>query len=171
LIVGLVGGVFGFLAVIVAVLIVVTQSSGSASANRSPIAAHSGMSSHGPAPSDPTHIPSYPTPASMSTAEIDAVFHTYMSGLADHDMSELRSGTCPQLRSTLHGFVLNGYYITGWTLLPYQVSPGVDQVTVKATMTQLDTYTGKPAGQVTYSWFVQRDAGGSYWVCGWLGQK
>jgi len=172
LIVGLVGGVFGLLALAVAVLLVVTTvlNRPSPSPLSSPALAQPSTSATEPAPSPSEHTPSDPARTPMSPAEIDKVFRTYMAGLTGHNMDVFKSGTCPRLRSTLLGFALNGYYIGKWTLLPYDVPPDVDRVVVKARMMQLNTSTGDPAGEVTYSWFVERDAGGSYWACGWLGQ-
>lgn len=116
---------------------------------------------HSPEPPEPTHIPLVP-------AAIDRVFQVYMNGLANHDMVALRSGTCPRLRETLLGFALHGYYVARWELLPYEIPAGMDYVTVQANVTQQDPSTGNPAGDVIYSWYVERDVDQNYYVCGWL---
>jgi hypothetical protein len=116
---------------------------------------------YSPAPAEPTHIPLVP-------AAIDRVFQVYMNGLANHDMVALSSATCPRLRSTLLGFALHGYYVDRWELLPYEIQNEMDYVTVQADITQRDPNTGQLAGEVIYSWYVERDVDQSYYVCGWL---
>lgn len=104
----------------------------------------------------------------LEPAAIDRVFQVYMNGLANHDMIALKSATCPELRDTLLGFALHGYFVARWEMLPYSIPPDVDFVTVQATVTQSDPNTGANAGDVVYSWYVQRAADRSYYVCGWL---
>jgi hypothetical protein len=116
---------------------------------------------HTPAPTSPTHTP-------LEPAAIDRVFEVYMNGLANHDMVALRSGTCPRLRETLLGFELHRYYVARWELLPYETPSGMDYVTVRADITQRNPSTGRLAGDVTYSWYVERNADQNYYVCGWL---
>ncbi|WP_233620664.1 hypothetical protein [Amycolatopsis sp. WAC 01416] len=117
-----------------------------------------------------------PAPTSSSApglepAAIDRVFQVYMNGLANHDMTALRSGTCPRLRSTLLGFELRGHYVERWQMLPYTVPSGQEFVTVQATVTQRNARTGKLAGDVVYSWYVERNEDTAYYVCGWLDHK
>ncbi|MFC3451498.1 hypothetical protein [Amycolatopsis speibonae] len=117
-----------------------------------------------------------PAPASstargLEPAAIDRVFQVYMNGLANHDMTALRSGTCPRLRETLLGFELHGHYVERWQMLPYSVPPGYEFVTVRATVTQRNARTGKLAGDVVYSWHVERNEDTNYYVCGWLDYK
>lgn len=117
-----------------------------------------------------------PAPTSSSApglepAAIDRVFQVYMNGLANHDMTALRSGTCPRLRSTLLGFELHGHYVERWQMLPYTVPSGQEFVTVQATVTQRNARTGKLAGDVVYSWYVERSEDTAYYVCGWLDHK
>lgn len=113
-------------------------------------------------PVNPVHVP-------LDRASVNRVFQIYMDGLTNHDMAAFRSGTCPRLRYTLLGFVLNGYAVGRWQLLPYEIPSAADQVTVQARITQQDPGTGALAGDVTYRWIVERDADQNYWVCGWLG--
>ncbi|GAB3136438.1 hypothetical protein GCM10027290_00170 [Micromonospora sonneratiae] len=173
MVVGIAGGVFGLLALALAVLLVVTNvfRTASPSPSETPALAQPGSPSTTETSAGSGHTPSDPARMPMSPTEIDKVFRTYMDGLTGHNMDVFKSATCPRLRSTLLGFVLNGYYIGRWTMLPYEVPTDAERLVVKAKMTQLNTSTGNPAGEVTYSWFVERDAAGSYWVCGWLGQK
>ncbi|RKT19077.1 serine/threonine protein kinase [Streptomyces sp. 1114.5] len=136
-------------------------------------------SSTAPAPTrtptpTPVRTPTYtPKPAvpTLDRAAVDRVFQVYMNGLANHDMTALRSGTCPRLRSTLLGFALNGYYVARWQLQPYDIPVGTDQLSVEATVTQQDPNTGRLAGDVNYQWIVERDADQNYFVCGWLNQR
>lgn len=113
----------------------------------------------------------YPTHTPLVRTTIDRVFQVYMNGLANHDMVALRSATCPRLRATLLGFELNGYYVACWEPLPYDLPSEMDYVTVQAKITQRDPSTGSPAGEVTYSWNVERDADQNYYVCGWLNYR
>lgn len=115
-------------------------------------------------PADPT------TPAQepLVPEAIDRVFQVYMNGLANHDMTALQSGTCPRLRPTLAGFALHGYYVDSWTMLPYEVPSGMEYVVVQATVMQRDPNSGGLAGEVLYSWYVERDPDQNYYVCGWL---
>ncbi|WP_245191822.1 hypothetical protein [Amycolatopsis azurea] len=130
------------------------------------------------APPVQTHTLTVTPPAPPSTsarglepAAIDRVFQVYMNGLANHDMTALRSGTCPRLRETLLGFELHGHYVERWQMLPYSVPPGYEFVTVQATVTQRNARTGKLAGDVVYSWYVERNEDTNYYVCGWLDYK
>ncbi|MFE5505164.1 hypothetical protein ACFQ73_21575 [Amycolatopsis japonica] len=126
-----------------------------------------------PEPHTVTVTTSAPTTSSTSSAPglepaaIDRVFQVYMNGLANHDMTALRSGTCPRLRSTLLGFELHGHYVERWEMLPYSVS-GQEFVTVQAKVTQRNARTGRLAGDVVYSWYVERNEDTNYYVCGWL---
>ncbi|WP_410598926.1 hypothetical protein [Amycolatopsis sp. lyj-90] len=118
-----------------------------------------------------TVTPPAPTSSSapsLEPAAIDRVFQVYMNGLANHDMTALRSGTCPRLRETLLGFELHGHYVERWQMLPYSVPPGQEFVTVQATVTQRNARTGRLAGDVVYSWNVERNEDTNYYVCGWL---
>ncbi|WP_410657717.1 hypothetical protein [Amycolatopsis sp. lyj-112] len=105
---------------------------------------------------------------SLEPAAIDRVFQVYMNGLANHDMMALRSGTCPRLRETLLGFELHGHYVERWEMLPYSIPPGMEYVTVQAKITQRNARTGRAAGDVTYSWNVEKNEDRNYYVCGWL---
>ncbi|MER6668609.1 hypothetical protein ABT256_28920 [Amycolatopsis japonica] len=111
---------------------------------------------------------STPSAPGLEPAAIDRVFQVYMNGLANHDMTALRSGTCPRLRSTLLGFELHGNYVQRWEMLPYSVPSGQEFVTVQAKVTQRNARTGKLAGDVVYSWYVERNEDTNYYVCGWL---
>ncbi|MFF5707269.1 serine/threonine-protein kinase [Streptomyces sp. NPDC012794] len=150
------------------------------SAQQSP----SPSSSSSPPPVSPTPAASpssSPTPTPKPTPEpahtpldrqaVERVFAVYMNGLADHDMTSLRRGTCPRLRSTLLGFVLNGYYVDRWELQPYEIPPGRDELSVEARITRRDPVTGKLAGDVLNQWIIERDADQQYYVCGWLNEE
>ncbi|MGW0366145.1 serine/threonine-protein kinase [Streptomyces sp. NPDC002990] len=147
----------------------------------SPSASASGPSSPAvssvpsPSTSTPTTAaptgPAYPAHTPLDRAAIDRIFGIYMNGLANHDMTALRSGTCPRLRSTLLGFALNGYYVARWELLPYEIPTGRDALSVEAKITQRDPDTGKLAGDVHYQWIIERDPNQNYWVCGWLNEE
>ncbi|MBV6696652.1 serine/threonine protein kinase [Kitasatospora aureofaciens] len=131
-------------------------------------------SSAAPASPPPPHTPTYspgPTRPPLDRAAVDRVFQVYMNGLANHDMTALRSGTCPRLRSTLLGFALNGYYVARWQLQPYDIPASMDQLSVEARITQQDPDTGRLVGDVNYQWIIERDADQNYWVCGWLNQR
>lgn len=127
-----------------------------------------------PEPHTVTVTTAAPTTSSASSAPglepaaIDRVFQVYMNGLANHDMTALRSGTCPRLRSTLLGFELHGHYVERWEMLPYSVPSGQEFVTVQAKVTQRNARTGRLAGDVVYSWYVERNEDTNYYVCGWL---
>ncbi len=115
--------------------------------------------------------PSAPTSSAapgLEPAAIDRVFQVYMNGLANHDMTALRSGTCPRLRETLLGFELHGHYVERWEMLPYSVQTGQEFVTVQAKVTQRSARNGRMAGDVVYSWYVERNEDTNYYVCGWL---
>ncbi|MEV6911689.1 hypothetical protein [Amycolatopsis sp. NPDC051071] len=118
----------------------------------------------------PTPTPASTTPPAplLEPAAIDRVFQVYMNGLANRDMMALRSGTCPRLRETLLGFELHGFYVERWEMLPYSIPDGVEYVTVQAKITQRNARTGRMAGDVTYSWNVEKNEDRSYYVCGWL---
>lgn len=122
--------------------------------------------------SDPTETDApEPTHEPLDRKAINRIFKIYMDGLADQDMTALRSGTCPRYRSGLLGFALNDYYVYDWELLPYDIPEGADELSVEARITQQDINTGKPAGDVLNQWIIERDADGDYWVCGWLNEK
>ncbi|KFU82481.1 hypothetical protein SAMN04489729_0972 [Amycolatopsis lurida] len=112
--------------------------------------------------------PSTSSAPGLEPAAIDRVFQVYMNGLANHDMTALRSGTCPRLRATLLGFELHGHYVERWEMLPYSVPPGQEFVTVQAKVTQRNARNGELAGDVVYSWYVERNEDTNYYVCGWL---
>ncbi len=116
----------------------------------------------------PTPTSSTPPAPSLEPAAIDRVFQVYMNGLANHDMTALRSGTCPRLRETLLGFELHGHYVERWEMLPYSIPEGVEFVTVQARISQRNARTGRMAGDVTYSWNVEKNEDRNYYVCGWL---
>lgn len=155
------------------------RSSAPTSPSFSPSPSPSFSSSPSPSPSSPTNTPTPPAPAysanpahtPLDRAAIDRVFEVYMNGLANHDMTSLRRGTCPRLRSTLLGFALNGYYVARWQLLPYEIPTAMDQLSVEAKVTQQDPDTGKLAGDIHYQWIIERDADQNYWVCGWLNEQ
>lgn len=115
-----------------------------------------------------TDTPAEPPADPLEPAAIDRVFQVYMNGLANHDMIALKSATCPRLRDTLLGFALHGYFVARWQMLPYEIPPDVEFVTVQATVTQSDPNTGALAGDVVYSWYVERAEDRNYYVCGWL---
>ncbi len=119
-------------------------------------------------PSEPTSSPTSSAAPGLEPAAIDRVFQVYMNGLANHDMTALRSGTCPRLRETLLGFELHGHYVERWEMLPYSVPSGQEFVTVQAKITQRSARNGKLAGDVVYSWYVERNEDTNYYVCGWL---
>ncbi|MFJ7154425.1 serine/threonine-protein kinase [Streptomyces sp. NPDC101118] len=112
-----------------------------------------------------------PTPTPLDRQAVERVFTLYMNGLADHDMTSLRRGTCPRLRSTLLGFALNGYYVDRWELQPYEILPGMDQLSVEAKITRRDPETGELAGDVLNQWIIERTADQQYYVCGWLNEE
>ncbi|WP_340682060.1 hypothetical protein LCL61_25500 [Amycolatopsis coloradensis] len=116
----------------------------------------------------PPAAPSTSSAPGLEPAAIDRVFQVYVNGLANHDMTALRSGTCPRLRATLLGFELHGHYVERWGMLPYSVPPGQEFVTVQAKVTQRNARSGKLAGDVVYSWYVERNEDTNYYVCGWL---
>ncbi|MGW7059929.1 serine/threonine-protein kinase [Streptomyces sp. NPDC054904] len=134
-----------------------------------------------PSPSPPVTttpsvpLPSTPTPgparAPLDRQAIERVFSLYMNGLADHDMTSLRRGTCPRLRAGLLGFVLNGYFVDRWELQPYEIPPNMDELSVEAKITRRDTETGKIAGDVLNQWIIERDENQQYYVCGWLNEE
>ncbi|MGW7100051.1 serine/threonine-protein kinase [Streptomyces sp. NPDC054838] len=125
-------------------------------------------------PSTPTPRPS-PTPKATRTPldrqAVERVFALYMNGLADHDMTSLRRGTCPRLRAGLLGFALNGYFVDRWELQPYEVPRNMDELSVEAKITRRDPETGKLAGDVLNQWIIERDADQQYYVCGWLNEE
>lgn len=116
----------------------------------------------------PSSAPTSSSAPGLEPEAIDRVFQVYMNGLANHDMTALRSGTCPRLRETLLGFELHGHYVERWEMLPYSVPPGMEFVTVQAKITQRNARTGRLAGDVVYSWYVERNEDTNYYVCGWL---
>lgn len=130
-----------------------------------------------PSPTEPPTSPTSatPTPADTSSADpmsgpaITQVFTRYMNGLALRDMGAMRAAACPRLRPSL-GFLLNGYYVGRWTLPPYYIPPGVEQVSLDASYTRIDPGTAKSAGTVHGQWTIERDSAGRYWVCGFTGQ-
>ncbi|MFD3333118.1 protein kinase [Streptomyces sp. NPDC058700] len=115
----------------------------------------------------PTGTPPH-TP--LDRRAIERVFALYMNGLADHDMTSLRRGTCPRLRSGLLGFALNGYFVDRWELQPFEILQGMDQLSVEAKITRRDPETGELAGDVLNQWIIERDADQQYYVCGWLNE-
>ncbi|MFD9724964.1 hypothetical protein, partial [Streptomyces sp. NPDC059072] len=118
-----------------------------------------------------------PTPTSKATHApldrqgIERVFALYMNGLAQHDMTSLRRGTCPRLRASLLGFALNGYFVDRWELQPYEIPPNTDLLSVEAKITRREPETGKLAGEVLNQWIIERDADQQYYVCGWLNEE
>ncbi|MFD3873025.1 serine/threonine-protein kinase [Streptomyces sp. NPDC058623] len=116
-----------------------------------------------PTPS-PTHVP-------LDRRAVERVFALYMNGLANHDMTSLRQGTCPRLRASLLGFVLNGHFVDRWELQPYEVPPHMNELSVEARLTRRDAVTGEPAGDVLNQWIIERDSNQQYYVCGWLNEE
>ncbi|MFF5447699.1 serine/threonine-protein kinase [Streptomyces sp. NPDC012888] len=112
----------------------------------------------------PTHTP-------LDRQAVERVFALYMNGLADHDMTSLRRGTCPRLRSGLLGFALNGYFVHRWELQPYEIPADMDELSVEAKITRRDPETGELAGDVLNQWIIERDADQQYYVCGWLNEE
>ncbi|MFG2299013.1 serine/threonine-protein kinase [Streptomyces sp. NPDC048603] len=128
-----------------------------------------GPSTPSPSPSPtPTRRPPH-TP--LDRQAIERVFALYMNGLADHDMTSLRRGTCPRLRSGLLGFALNGYFVDRWELQPYEIPAGMDELSVEAKITRRDPETGQLAGDVLNQWIIERNADQQYYVCGWLNEE
>ncbi|MFI5828636.1 serine/threonine-protein kinase [Streptomyces sp. NPDC051578] len=117
------------------------------------------------------HPASKPTHTPLDRQAIERVFALYMNGLADHDMTSLRRGTCPRLRAGLLGFALNGYFVDRWELQPYEIPPNMDQISVEAKITRRDPETGKIAGDVLNQWIIERDPDQQYYVCGWLNEE
>ncbi|WP_219732270.1 serine/threonine-protein kinase [Streptomyces sp. INR7] len=144
-----------------------TPHSSSPSPSRSP-------SSASAAPATPA-APPVPTPGPTRTPldrrAVESVFALYMNGLADHDMTSLRRGTCPRLRAGLLGFALNGYFVDRWELQPYEIPPNMNELSVEAKITRRDPETGKLAGDVLNQWVIERDADQQYYVCGWLNEE
>ncbi|WP_240801495.1 serine/threonine-protein kinase [Streptomyces sp. A1136] len=127
-------------------------------------------------PSSPTFSPRFsptakPTHTPLDRRAIERVFAVYMNGLADHDMTSLRRGTCPRLRAGLLGFALNGYFVGRWELQPYEIPPNMDQLSVEAKITRRDPETGQLAGDVLNQWIIERDSDQQYYVCGWLNEE
>ncbi|MFF1555925.1 serine/threonine-protein kinase [Streptomyces sp. NPDC058279] len=131
-------------------------------------------------PSSPTFSPTFspstgptpkPTHSTLDRQAIERVFALYMNGLADHDMTSLRRGTCPRLRAGLLGFALNGYFVDRWELQPYEIPPNMDQLSVEAKITRRDPETGKLAGDILNQWIIERDPDQQYYVCGWLNEE
>lgn len=112
-----------------------------------------------------------PTHTALDRQAIERVFALYMNGLADHDMTSLRRGTCPRLRSGLLGFALNGYFVDRWELQPFEIPKGMNELSVEAKITRRDPDTGELAGDVLNQWIIERDANQQYYVCGWLNQE
>ncbi|WP_285546482.1 serine/threonine-protein kinase [Streptomyces lavendulae] len=136
-------------------------------------------SSPGPSPSpspSPTPTPApvpvpVPTHTPLDRAAIERVFTLYMNGLANHDMTSLRQGTCPRLRSTLLGFALNGYFVDRWELQHYEIPRGRNELSVEARITRRDPETGALAGDVLNQWIIERTPDQQYYVCGWLNEQ
>lgn len=108
-----------------------------------------------------------PTLSLLNSEAINRTFEGYMNALVDHDLTALRSATCPRLRPTLKGFELHGKYVSRWRGRPYQIYPGQDYVQLSATVQLRSPISGAAAGQATYDWYVQRSSG-HYYVCGFL---
>ncbi|MFC8564894.1 serine/threonine-protein kinase [Streptomyces sp. NPDC057245] len=115
-------------------------------------------------PDAPEHTP-------LDPHAVDQVFTQYLDALVSQDMTALRQATCPRLRPTLKGFVLNDYYVARWNVLPYEIPAASDRFSVDVRITQRDPASGELAGDVTYQWVAERDADGDYWVCGWLNER
>ncbi|MEV7617680.1 protein kinase [Streptomyces sp. NPDC089799] len=128
----------------------------------------------GPTRTTPTAAPSSTRGATHTPLDrqaVERIFALYMNGLADHDMTSLRRGTCPRLRSGLLGFALNGYFVDRWELQPYEIPPGRDELSVEAKITRRHPETGEPAGDVLNQWIIERNADQQYFVCGWLNEE
>ncbi|MFF2194430.1 serine/threonine-protein kinase [Streptomyces sp. NPDC058157] len=153
-----------------------TRAAGSATPTQ-----HSPPPSPSPATPSPNNSSGTPTPkptpkpktshAPLDRQAVERVFALYMNGLANHDMTSLRRGTCPRLRSGLLGFLLNGYLVDRWELQPYEIPAGMDQLSVEAKITRRDPETGQLAGDVLNQWIIERDADQQYYVCGWLNEE
>ncbi|WP_241253677.1 serine/threonine-protein kinase [Streptomyces sp. W1SF4] len=141
-----------------------TPSAATSGPGTRPSASPSPSPSPSPTPT-PTPVPAH-TP--LDRQAIERVFTLYMNGLADHDMTSLRRGTCPRLRSTLLGFALNGYFVDRWELQHYEIPPGRNELSVEAKITRRDPETGALAGDVLNQWIIERTADQQYYVCGWL---
>jgi hypothetical protein len=125
----------------------------------------SATTSPAPASTATSTIPSRPQ---LVPEAINRTFEGYMNALVDHDLTALHSATCPKLRHTEVGFELHGKYVNSWRGKPYQISPDLDYVTVFALVRFRDPSTGASAGSATYSWYVEREPSGHYYVCGFL---
>ncbi|MFD3697987.1 serine/threonine-protein kinase [Streptomyces sp. NPDC058646] len=124
-----------------------------------------------PTPTPPLTPTGKPPHTPLDRQAIERVFALYMNGLADHDMTSLRRGTCPRLRSGLLGFALNGYFVDRWELQPFEIPQGMDELSVEAKITRRDPDTGELAGDVLNQWIIERDANQQYYVCGWLNEE
>lgn len=120
-----------------------------------------------PAPTT-TSTSTVPALPQLNPEAINRTFEVYMNALLDHDLSALKSATCPRLRHTEVGVALHGKYVRSWQGKPYQITPGVGYVTISALVGLRNPSTGASAGSVTYSWYVERTSGGHYYVCGFL---
>ncbi|MFD7714511.1 hypothetical protein [Streptomyces sp. NPDC059814] len=119
-------------------------------------------------PASAPNSPAYPEYTPLDRQAVDRVFQEYFDALVSHDMAAFRRATCPQLRSTLVGFVLNNYYVARWKVLPYAIPAATDRFSVDVRITQQDPDSEELAGDVMYQWMVERDGEGNYWVCGWI---
>lgn len=147
-----------------------THRSPSPSPSASPAAPTTATPSSSPSSPRPS-LASKPAHPPLDRGAVERVFALYMNGLADHDMTSLRRGTCPRLRAGLLGFALNGYFVDRWELQPYEIPPNMDQLSVEAKITRRDPETGKLAGDVLNQWIIERDADQQYYVCGWLNEE
>jgi hypothetical protein len=129
----------------------------------------------GVGPSQPTTsaLASTPTPTDsaaqpMDPEAVNQVFGAYLNALLHHDLRALKDATCPRLRHTEVGVELHRKYVRAWRGKPYDLTPGLSFVRVRALVDLTDASTGEDAGQAVYQWNVQRNHGGRYFVCGFL---
>ena len=118
--------------------------------------------------STPAVGPSPATTRPLRAPKINRAFRAYMNALLHHNLTALHAATCPRLRHTEVGFALHGKYVHAWRGRPYEIQPALSNVTVRASVQLTDPATGGDAGRALYGWNVQRNAGGHYYVCGFL---
>lgn len=112
-------------------------------------------------PPVPTPTPT-PTHEPLNGSAVNRTFEVYMNALLYHNLSALKSATCPRLRHTETGTALHHKYIHRWKGYSYQIYPDLDYVRLSAKV-YFDV-----GGTAVYDWYVERDSTDTYYVCGFL---